>query len=289
MSKKEKVLAASGGKVTTISSKQEVTQQQEESKALVALFNESTITGFEEASANAFSIPFLRILQDLSPQVKKLKKGYIPGARPGQIFNTVTKELNETIRVIPCYYQQTNIEWRPRSVGGGFVTVHPAETPLRLKVVKDPTTKHDILPNGNELADTRSHFVLLVREDDSTMPCILPMSYTGISTSKTWMAALKVACAPSRQYVKGLPTFAWSYQLATEEESNDQGSWFKWSISDPQMVHSIDVFEAASAFAKAAREGNKGAKVDYNDMRDTTQDDQQGGAAPDDLDNEIDA
>ena len=55
------------------------------------------------------------------------------------------------------------------------------------------------------------------------------------------------------------------------------------------MVHSIDVFEAASAFAKAAREGNKGAKVDYNDMRDITQDDQQGGAAPEDLDNEIDA
>src|ERR1039457_5574570 len=63
--------------------------------------------GFEEAGREAYAVPFLRVLQDLSPQVKSKMPGYVPGAKPGNIFNTVTQKFYTSLRVIPCHFSQS--------------------------------------------------------------------------------------------------------------------------------------------------------------------------------------
>ena len=50
-------------------------------------------TGLEEASSNDFAIPFLRVIQAMSPQLKKSDGKYIDGAGQGMLFNTVTNEV----------------------------------------------------------------------------------------------------------------------------------------------------------------------------------------------------
>ena len=51
-------------------------------------------------------IPFVRVIQALSPQIKKNDPQFIEGASQGDLFNTVTGEFwagDEGIEVITCY------------------------------------------------------------------------------------------------------------------------------------------------------------------------------------------
>ena len=61
--------------------------------------------GMETIGAEDMQIPFLRILQPLSPQLIKNDPKFIKGASAGDIFNTVTGqfwEAEEGINVLPC-------------------------------------------------------------------------------------------------------------------------------------------------------------------------------------------
>lgn len=246
--------------------------------------------GFEEAGRDAFAIPFLTILQDLSPQVKSKMSGYVPGAKPGMIYNSVTQEVFDEVRVIPCYYSQTFIEWIPRGKGnnkGGFVGAHPTNTPLVRQAVRDGAKS--ILPNGHELQDTRQHFVLLVREDGTTDGCLIPMKSTQIKVSRRWMSQMKAALIEVNGRLIEPPSFAWSYKLRTQEDANEEGAWYSWVIDDRQRVTDVDLYNRAKAFKQAMTSGQ--AKVNYDEMHAADQSAQRGpGAGFGDLDdNEIDA
>lgn len=248
--------------------------------------------GFEEATRDAYAIPFLRVLQDLSPQVKKKMAGYIEGARPGMLFNTVTKEVLEKVRVIPCYYSQSFIEWVPRDAKGskeggakGFVAAHPPGDPIIHKAVREGS--RNMLPNGHELQDTRQHFVLIVREDGSTDQAMIAMASTQLKISRRWMSQMKAAMVPHNGRLIPAPSFAWSYELASEEEANEQGSWYSWTVADRQRVLDPELYARARAFCASMREGK--VNINYEEARDTTTGaDATGGGAPRDLDEEED-
>jgi hypothetical protein len=221
--------------------------------------------GFEEATRDAFAIPFLVVLQDLSPQVKKKMAGYVEGARPGMIYNTVTKELYEELRVIPCYFSQTYIEWIPRGKGdagkGGFIAAHPVNTPLLAKVTRDGP--RNVLPNGHELQDTRQHFVLFVRPDGTADQAMIAMKSTQLKVSRRWMAQMRAAQITINGRLIEAPSFAWSYVLRSEEEANDQGSWYAWEVGEREQVADPLLYQRARAFCSMMREGK--VKINYEE------------------------
>ena len=57
---------------------------------LMDIFEENAGAGLQNIGADQMQIPFIRILQALSPQLNKDKPEYIKGASQGDIFNTVT-------------------------------------------------------------------------------------------------------------------------------------------------------------------------------------------------------
>ena len=70
-------------------------------------------TGLEDTSSDDFAIPFLQLLQALSPQLNKNDGKYVKGAEQGNIFNTVTGEAtdgDEGLIVVPCYYNKKYLE-----------------------------------------------------------------------------------------------------------------------------------------------------------------------------------
>lgn len=219
-------------------------------------------SGFEEATRDAYAIPFLTVLQDLSPQTKKKMAGYVEGAKPGLIFHTVSKELFTDILFIPCYFSQVFIEWVPRGKGGGFVAAHPATTPLVRQAVRDGAK--NVLPNGNELSDTRQHFGLLVRPDGTSDGCLIAMKSTQLKVSRRWMSMMRAATIEVAGRLIEPPMFAWAYKLATEEEANDQGSWSSWTIQDRTRVASLELYNKAKAFGATMKAG--GAKINYDDI-----------------------
>lgn len=253
--------------------------------------------GYEEAGRDAFQMPFLRILQDLSPQVKKLKSEYIAGAKPGQILHTVTKDLFDEVQVIPCHYSQTFIEWVPRGKkgaegGAGFVAAHPAGTPLAAQIVRDEQNR-PLLPNGNQLSDTRQHYVLLVRADGSCEQALIAMSSSQIKASKNWMTRSRAPLLRSDGTIRVAqpPLWARVYTLRAVEVSNDKGSWWGWEVADSIDNLVIDHIKLARAFHAQLVSG-AGPRVNYGDLADDAEGRTLDGSAadtPGDLDNEIDA
>lgn len=195
--------------------------------AAPALFTEKDMNlGFEEVDSESLAIPRLVILQQLSPQVEERDD-----LKAGMIYDTILEvgyDGTEGIRVVPVLYQRRMIEWQPREQGGGFVAEHLPE--------QAPQGERDgaiwRLPNGNELHDTRQHFVLY-ETADGWAPALISMTSTQIKKSKRWLTMMKLARAPM---------FAYIYRLTTVKEQNDKGRWYGWRITreaavdDPELV-----------------------------------------------------
>jgi hypothetical protein len=83
-------------------------------------------SGFEGMSTNDIAIPFILLLQALSPQLRGTTK--ISGAEEGDFYNNVTKEVyGKNLSLIPCAFKKSWVEWIPRGQGGGYVQEHATE------------------------------------------------------------------------------------------------------------------------------------------------------------------
>lgn len=232
-------------------------KQQQALAQMSEMFMEGAGSGFEEADASAYAIPFIQILQSGSPQCKKSDGAYIKGAEEGMFYNTVTQELydgDKGILVIPCHYSNRFIEWKTRESGGGFVAEHmPGTTPQTAKDDKN----RDVLPNGNTLVDTRNHYVLLVKEDGTVEPALITMSSTQLKKSRQWMSkmqGIKLKHPQTGAFVTA-PMASRMYRLTTVPESNDKGSWFGFKTELEAVVQDRAQYQAALDFAAAVKSG----------------------------------
>lgn len=248
--------------------KTEVVKPEQNATAVAAMqqqFADDANAGFEEASASAYAIPFLQVLQSGSPQCKKSDGAYIKGAEEGMFYNTVTQEIfsgEDGITVIPCHYTQRFIEWKARESGGGFVGEHLPTDPIVGTTQKDDKGR-DMLPNGNTLVDTRNHYVMIVGTDGSLTPALITMSSTQSKVSRQWMSkmqGIKIKNAEG-QFVTA-PMSSRKYKLTTVPKSNDKGSWFVYNVELAGIVEDVAEYQAAADFRNAVRSGTASAKHD---------------------------
>ena len=184
---------------------------------LTKAFEADVGSGFEEVTSSDIQIPFIRIIQALSPQLKKTDPSFIEGASQGDIFNTVTKKLwngEECILVIPSYFQQKLLEFIPRNQGVGFVGELSPESEDVRKAVRDQDSGLELLENGNELVRTAQQYVKIVHEDGTLESAIVDMKKTQLKKSRQWNSIMLMqkhngASLPSFANVtKGLENFS---------------------------------------------------------------------------------
>tara|TARA_R110000751_G_scaffold47472_1_gene106293 strand:+ start:244 stop:1059 length:816 start_codon:yes stop_codon:yes gene_type:complete len=197
--------------------------------------------GREAIGAEDMQIPFLRILQPLSPQLLKTDPKFIKGASAGDLFNTVTGEFWEAdtgVKVLVCAFQTKFLEFGLRESGGGFMgEIDPNSPDIRQTTRNGP---FEMLPSGNELVRSAQYLVLAYNEDGMTSQLVCDMKKTQMKVSKQWntrRAGLKV------MHPKGLmnpPTWATPWTLTTVQESNDKGSWFNFAVTQGDMSHITD-------------------------------------------------
>ena len=80
---------------------------------LMEAFEADSGSGFEGVTTDDLQIPFIRLIQALSPQVDKNDSNFIAGSGAGDIFNTVTKQHwdgDEGLIVLPSYFQMKLLE-----------------------------------------------------------------------------------------------------------------------------------------------------------------------------------
>ena len=211
--------------------------------------------GFEEVTSSDLQIPFLRIIQALSPQLKKSDAGFLDGASQGDIFNTVTNKLWDAdagVLVIPVFFQMKLLEFVPRSQGGGFVGELSVESDDVRTASRDKDTGMELMNNGNELVRTAQHYVKIVHEDNSLENAIIDMKKTQLKKSRQWLSMMMMQKTSSGTTV---PSFARTYRLRSVEDGNDKGDWHSWSIAKEGDVPSLEAYQEARELHSSIKSG----------------------------------
>lgn len=212
----------------------------------VGFLNELAGEGFDNITAEDFAIPFLRILQPLSPQLDEDSENYIPGAKPGMFFNTVTNFLYGTeIKLIPLMYKKVWLEWAPNR--GGLVGRHDPHT---INVDKSDFSRWTT-DEGNLVSENHMFYVLVADHLDHG-PMIFSQSSTGIKHAKNWNTQIMMTRLPSG---KRAPFFSSVWKLETVKNKNDQGTWYQLGEKSSHIVRERFVTaEEYNGFISPARD-----------------------------------
>ena len=170
------------------------------------------------------AIPYINILQSNSPQLNPSKAEHVDGAKVGQFYNTVSQEVSDSLNVIPVLYQLRYVEWKPREQGGGFVESHHADSGILSQTKRDQMTFKDVLPNGNYIATTAYHYVLVQGKDGSWSQAVISMTSKLKKGSK---AAKRRASFCAR--MKGMKRKLTSAKTARDPNSRINKSLRKWN------------------------------------------------------------
>jgi hypothetical protein len=202
-------------------------------------------------------VPFIDILQLLSPQIKKNNEKFIKGAEAGDILvkgslNPVVKP-DEGIIVQPCAFERKWVEWVPRSKGGGYVGRHddkPADAIERPNPEDETRTVWVRKSNGNQLTDTRYHYVLL-----NGAPYVMAFKSTGHTVSREWTQLMKML---------GGAAFERKYKVTSKLRTKGDNEWYAFNIDvlrddkgTPLFVETEAEYLAGQALCNSVSAGEK--------------------------------
>ena len=212
--------------------------------------------------SSELQIPFIRVIQALSPQIKKNDPAYIPGASMGDIFNTVTGEYWEGdtgITVVPCYQETKYLKFKPREQGGGFMGELAKDNPDISRTTRKGAK--EILPDGMELVKSDQHYCLIVGGEGVPSFGIIDMKSSSMKISRRWKTQIKMLSMkhPKTGLIVSPPLFGTQWLLSVNEESNDQGSWYNWAVANAGFVKDKELCEAAMNFRKSIMAGESKA------------------------------
>jgi hypothetical protein len=211
--------------------------------------------GVTDLGTEDLAIPFLKVLQKMSEELDDLD-----GAKAGDIYNTVTKEVvtgSKGVRVVNCAYALQFIEWEPRGTGSGApLAIYGAGDIVPETERGDDNKDYIMGGSGRYLERTAQHYVLIIDEDGITQQALLPMKSTQLKKSKQWnsaMRSLKMKDSSGNLFMP--PRFSHIWLLETVPEENKNGSWHGWQISKDGVVSDPAVYAEAKLFASSIQAG----------------------------------
>lgn len=234
-------------------------------------------SGFEGADKDSFAIPFLQVIQKMSPMADEDSPKYITGAKAGMLFNTVSQRLYDGkagLLIIPCAFKRSFIQWAGRDAEGGFKGEFMPEQVLEMQNRGDITSVGGRLmkpladgsvneKKSDYFADTRSHFVLIIDPETGEISrAIMPLSASQVKASKMLMTALQQKKVETPRGRMTPPTFANLVRVTTSGMSNEKGSWSGVNFALEGMVTDPAIYAEAKDFYKAINAGE--VNVDHS-------------------------
>lgn len=230
---------------------------------LMAVFAEHAGEGTGNAQATDYALPFIYLLQKLSPATDEIE-----GAEAGMFLNTVTRNVTEETTVIQVDYNKCYNEWIPRDDGGGFIASHKSlaeaeqnRQPGQNKKGNGPKT---------QIVETANHYVLELQPDGSWMQAILSLTSTKLKASRTLMSRIAQVTVqvPGKGTIQ-MPSYAKKYLVKpTGPHENEKGKFYAIEIVPVEgkegWVADPAVVQQAMAFARSLKAGAKGA--DFNKL-----------------------
>ena len=197
-----------------------------------------TLDGFEQITQNTMAIPFVRILQKLSPQLDKQKPEYVPQAEEGHFFNTITKEVyGSSFTCIALKFERVYIEWRPNR--GGFVGYHSVDNAERLAV--DKTFGNWTTKDGNLLQENYVYLLIIEGHENEGL-VVLSLSSSMIKMAREWNRLMLTHVMDNGQ--KARPYYL-VWNIRSEYRSNEKGNWYVPTVSFARYINQEQYIVAA--------------------------------------------
>ena len=234
-------------------------------ESLMSVFVENAGAGLGNAQASDFALPFIYLLQKLSPATDEIE-----GAEAGMFLNTVTRQVRDEVTIIPVDYNKCYNEWIPRDDGGGFIASHKSLA----EAESNRQTGQNKKGNGpkTQIVETANHYVLEQQDDGSWMPAILSMTSTKLKASRILMSRISqvVTNVPGKGQVQ-MPSFAKKYLVKpTGPHTNEKGTFYSIEVvpveGEAGWVGEASIVQQAMSFATSLKAGKKGA--DFNKLND---------------------
>lgn len=213
--------------------------------------------GFENTTADDYAIPYLSIAHGTSKAMKKNSADYIEELKLGDIYDPVSGEIWDEVRIVPLLRQRYHVEWDDRQ----FVERHAlADSPM------DSTTRnekgHDILPNGNTLIDTVYLYVLIVGKNGVNAPAVISFARTSAKVYKKLMHRankLRLKGANGKPFLA--PLHSHIYTLGTAIETSRNGDdFYNWKlVGNPELISDADLWQEAEQLRAQITSGERTA------------------------------
>ena len=243
--------------------------------------------GFENQDKEDYSIPFIGLLQALSPQCDTLE-----GAKAGKIINTVTNDLfsgTDGIVFVPCATKHVFVEWKTKEQGGGVVATHEVTADMVFYCKEKQEFGTYKTPQGHDLVETFYVYGVIVTENGGEQ-AVMAFKSTQIKKYRSWMTkarGIQITIKDAAgNVVKRInpPLFAHKYRLRTTKEKNSKGEFYNWDISFDgadavacRIAPNSELFQSCIAVQALVAEGK--AKVDTNGQEATSTSEASGGDA----------
>jgi len=205
--------------------------------------------------SSELQIPFVRLAQQMSPQINKKDAQYIEGLSSGDMFNTLTNAVYDGeggLNVVPCHVITKYKEFVTRENGGGFVQELDASDPVIAQTHKEGTM--DMLPSGNQLVKADEYYCLVLDDEGGWEPAVVDFKVTQMKVSKRWKTqiAMNKAKNPKTGMMQIVPIFSTVWKLTTVDETNKRNETYaNYAVSKVGMVEDRNLYNEAKTFRQS--------------------------------------
>jgi hypothetical protein len=207
-------------------------------------------------------VPFIYVLQSLSPVAMPKNPAYIEGAKAGDFWLRGSADPivdgEEGFEFQPVNFSKCWIEWKPNREG--FVARHATRPEEAVQVENDKgqmVWKMGKAKNANIVVETRevSGFVL---GRGAPEPYVISFSGSGHTPAKEWNGMCQRFVEDGVKW----PCWSRSYLVTNKYRSNDQGSWYTVQVKPLNDMRGDEDFERGEALHLAFASGEKRAADD---------------------------
>lgn len=273
-----------------MSKSKDVAEKKSTAVGQVQDYGEFSGAGLEGVTADDLIIPFMTLLQALSPEVEDIDE-----AKSGMIFNKGTQELipgEEGFAFLPVQWEVYYVEWVPRNKGGGLAGRHERNSDV-VKAAQQAAIERGENPRftklytgepgeSNELIETHYLMGFLIDRNEETKSWdINGRAMVGFSSTKI------KACSQLLSTVSQLkgqpPLFVYPVRIKSFKDSNKHGEFYNFQIVPAIGNAPRDALlrpqenEADLDLMRQAHEFQKGIKSNKYEMGDEAT---AGGGAP---------
>lgn len=199
----------------------------------------NTGRGNENVGAQ-LTVPRVKQLQKMSGEVDKHSDAYVEGAEPGNLFNTLTREIyGNEIYVMSLTFKEQFVAWGDRNKGIPMLGSYDSQA------AADYAINETDAPENYSVTPTHQH-VLLIKDPSTgaleTQPVIMDFASSKMRISKDWNSQIAM---------KGGDRFAALWKLESVSAANKQGQQFmNYKIEFVGWAKEED-YKAAEAFYEA--------------------------------------